>query len=67
MGLKQFSAIDFTCPHCRAKVGKPCLNKTLGVVQNDFHDSREKKAEAATLRWNAWHGDKDASARVPPL
>lgn len=62
-----FLSTDVRCSYCDAQPGEKCRDRDTGKPATISHNSRAEKAERLTLQWRAWHGDKAASARVPPL
>lgn len=65
-----FLSTDVVCSYCGARPGQKCTTRqdngerTPAVIS---HNVRATRAEQATKRWAAWHGDKQASAELPPL
>jgi len=65
-----FLSIDVACSICGAQRGQQCTTRNKDgeiVPANISHNSRAEKAEEATKRWAAWHGDTACNRELPPL
>lgn len=61
-----FLSTDVVCPYCAAQPGQGCVQRD-GSKAVISHNVRAIRAETATKRWAAWHGDKARNAELPPL
>lgn len=65
-----FLSTDVVCSFCKAQPGERCkVRQPNGeyVLADISHNGRAKRADEATKRWAAWHGDKARNAELPPL
>lgn len=62
---RSLGASDVRCRYCGAVPGQPCRDRVTGAVHQVPHDSRVN--DPMLSKWDAWHGDREAGRRVPPL
>lgn len=63
---RQFLSTDVVCSYCGAQPGQRCVSRD-GLAADISHNVRAVRAQDATKRWRAWHGDKEANLEAPPL
>jgi hypothetical protein len=69
---RSVGVLDVVCRYCKAAPGQPCWaimpdKAGAGGIPRREGPHKSRENDPTVLRWAAWHGDKGAGQKVPPL
>jgi len=64
---RSLGCLSVRCRYCGAPPGQPCIDKSTNKPRPGGQPHGWRERDPWVLRWNAWHGYKEASRAVPPV